>query len=74
MTDSFNQVHKRGSQGDSKELHSTTFRTWVQDCQQLLTERFGDPHIITASYRKEIKQWPQIKTGDAGAYRRFPNF
>ena len=42
--------------------------------KQLLTERFGDLHIITASYRKEIKQWPQIKASDAGAYTRFQNF
>ena len=42
--------------------------------KQLLTERFGDLHIITASYRKEIKQWPQIKAGDPGAYTRFQNF
>ena len=42
--------------------------------KRLLTERFGDPHISTASYCKEIKQWPQIKAGDAGAYRRFQNF
>ena len=42
--------------------------------KQLLTERFGDLHIITASYHKEIKQWPQIKAGDAGAYRRFQYF
>ena len=46
------------------------FRT----AKQLLTQRFGDLHIITASYRKEIKQWPQIKAGDDGAYRRFQNF
>ena len=42
--------------------------------KRLVTERFGDPHIITASSRKEINQWPQIKAGDAGAYRRCQNF
>ena len=42
--------------------------------KRLLTERFGDPHIITGSYRKEIKQWPQTKVDNAGAYRRFQNF
>ena len=42
--------------------------------KRLLIERFGDLHIMTASYRKEIKQWPQIKAGDTDAYRRFQNF
>ena len=40
----------------------------------LFTKRFGDPHIITASHHKEIKQWTQIKGGDAVAYRRSQNF
>ena len=39
--------------------------------KRLLNERFGDSHRITAVYRKEIKQWPQIK---ADAYRKFQNF
>ena len=42
--------------------------------KQLLTERFGDPHIFAASYQQEIKQCPHIKAGDADAYRRFQNF
>ena len=41
--------------------------------KRLLTKRFGYLHIITASYRKEIKQWPQIIAGDADVYRRFQN-
>ena len=68
----------RFTKGEAKEiaknciqlLSELGFRT----AKQLLTETFGDPHIITASYRKEMKQWPQIKAGDAGAYRRFQNF
>ena len=38
------------------------------------TERFGDLHITTASYRKEIKHWPKTKAGDADAYRSSQNF
>ena len=41
--------------------------------KRLLNKRFGYLHIITASYRKEIKQWPQIIAGDADVYRRFQN-
>ena len=35
--------------------------------KRLLNERFGDPHIITESYHKEMKQWIQIKVGNADA-------
>ena len=33
----------------------------------MLTERYDDPYRIIEAYRKEIKHWPQIKAGDAGA-------
>ena len=35
---------------------------------------YGDPHRIIAAYRKDIKQWPQIKPEDAEVYRKFHNF
>ena len=31
-------------------------------------------HTVIAAYCKETKQWPQIKPGDAEAYRKFHNF
>ena len=37
----------------------------------LLEKRYGDPHRIYASYRKEIKNWPPIKYGDAKSYQDF---
>ena len=68
----------RFTKGEAKEIAKNCIQLpselGFRTAKQLLTERFGDPHIITASYRKEIKQWPQIKAGDAGAYRRFQNF
>ena len=39
-----------------------------ETAKQLLIERYGEPYRIIAAYRKEIKQWPQIKAGDADAY------
>ena len=66
------------TKGKAKEIA----KNWIQlsselgfkTAKWLLTKRFGDPHIITVWYRKEIKRWPQIKAGDAGGYRRFQNF
>ena len=31
--------------------------------KHLLNERYGNPHQIIAAYHREIKQWPQIKSG-----------
>ena len=39
----------------------------------MMHKLYGDPHRIIAAYLKEIKQWPQIKPGDAEAYRKFHN-
>ena len=63
-----------GIQEDSKELHWTTFRTWIQNCQMTPYWKISVSSCLAASYRKEIKQWPQIKAGDAGAHRRFQNY
>ena len=35
---------------------------------------YGNPYEILASYRKEIKLWPQIKFGDVRAFQKFPTF
>ena len=32
------------------------------------------PHKILSSYIKEVKDWPQVKFGDAKAFRKFFNF
>ena len=40
----------------------------------LLEKVYGNPHKILAIYRKEIKQWPQIKFGDARAFWKFHTF
>ena len=40
----------------------------------LLYGRYGDQHTILAAYKKEVKEWPQIKVGDAARFRKFYNF
>ena len=45
-----------------------------QTAKQMVHKLYGDPHRVVAAYHKEIKQWPQIKPGDAEAYRKFHNF
>ena len=37
----------------------------------LLEQQYGDPHRIYGSYRKQIKNWPPIKYGDAKSCRDF---
>ena len=45
-----------------------------ETAQQMMHQLDGDPHGVITVHRKEIKQWPQIKLGDAKAYRKFHNF
>ena len=42
--------------------------------QQLLRKRYGYPHIILSTYRKEVRNWPKLKFGDAKGFRKFYNF
>ena len=37
----------------------------------LLEKQYGDPHRKYGTYRKEIKNWPPIKYGDANSRRDF---
>ena len=40
----------------------------------LLRQGYGDPHIVLASYRKEVRNWPKLTFGDAKGFRLFFNF
>ena len=41
---------------------------------RVLHNRYGDPHKILAAYKKEIKEWPAVKAGNAAGFRRFFSF
>ena len=45
-----------------------------ENAVNLLYRRYGDQHTILAAYKKEVKEWPQIKVGDAAGFRKFYNF
>ena len=66
------------TKGEAKEIAKNCIQLpselEFKAAKRLLTERFADPHTITPSYQKEIKQWPQIIADDANAYMRFQNF
>ena len=40
----------------------------------LLNKRYGNPHLLLASYRKEIKSLAPVKPGNAIGFRKFHNF
>ena len=46
----------------------------VNHAQGLLRQRYGDPHIVLASYRKEVRNLPKLTFGDAKGFRLFFNF
>ena len=43
-----------------------------QHAKKILVEKYGNPYHV--DYRKEIKTWPIIRSGDAEEYQRFYNF
>ena len=45
-----------------------------EDAVNLLYRRYGDQHTILAAYKKEVKERPQIKSGDAAGFWKFYNF
>ena len=66
------------TKGEAKELVMNCIhqppREGYQIAKMLLEKRYGDPHRLLGSYRKEIKEWQQLKLGDAAGFRKFSNF
>ena len=64
--------------GEAKELikHCIEQPTnkGYENAVNLLHRRSGDQHTILAAYKKEVKEWPQIKVGDAAEFRKFYSF
>ena len=45
-----------------------------EHAKKILMEKYGNPYHVMVEYRKEIKAWPIIRSGDAEGYQRFYNF
>ena len=64
--------------GEAKELTNHCIQLSSNEsfnyAKYLLEKVYGNPHKILASYRKEIKQQPHIKFGDATAFWKFHTF
>ena len=44
-----------------------------QNAKRILEEKYGNSYHVMVEYRKEIKAWLIIKSGDAEGYQRFYN-
>ena len=66
------------TKGEPKELVMNCIHQPPEYCYDqaklLLEKRYGDAHRLLGSYRKEIKDWPPLKIGDAIGFRKFCNF
>ena len=64
--------------GEAKELVNNCIQLPSNEgfkyAKYLLEKVYGNPHKILTNYRKEIRQWPQIKFEDARAFRKFHTF
>ena len=63
---------------EAKELVKHCIQQPTEVCydhaKNLLIKRYGDPHKILSAHHLEIKKWPQVRQGDATAYRKFITF
>ena len=48
--------------------------TGYKNARSLLEQKNGNPHSIIAAYRKDIKEWPQLKPADGAAFPKLYNF
>ena len=53
------------------QLSSSTGYATAKD---LLERRYGNSYTVISAYRREIKNWPTVKGGDATGFRKFHNF
>ena len=64
--------------GEAKELINHCIQLPSNEgfkyAKYMLEKVYGIPQKILASYRKEIKQWPQIRFGDTRAFQKFHTF
>ena len=64
--------------GNAKEMikHCVQEPTTMgyQHAKKILVEKYGNPNHAMVEYRREIKAWPIIRSGDAEGYQRFWNF
>ena len=70
--------HINYTTGDAKELIKYCIQLpsneGFKTVKYLLEKVCGNPHKILVSYRREIKQWSQIKFGNAKSFRKLHNF
>ena len=60
--------------GDAKELIKGCIyqkEKGYERAKQLLSTRYGDPHIVLSSYSRELRSWKTIKTGDSEGLRKY---
>ena len=64
--------------GEAKELIKhlihLPLETGYETAVKVLNNKYGNPHYLLASYRKEIKALPSVKPGDASGFRKFYSF
>ena len=48
--------------------------TGYESAVRLLNNKYGNPHCLLASHRKEITALPSVKTGDVSGFRKFYSF
>ena len=64
--------------GEPKELIKHLVHADPHSCYStavsLLDKEYGNPHILSCSYLKELRQWKPVKENDAASFKKFHRF
>ena len=64
--------------GAAKELVESCIYLPSIECYQrakhLLKERYGNPYIVNAEYRRQLTSWTRLKPNDVSSFINFENF
>ena len=65
-------------EGTAKELVESCIYLPSSECyqraKQLLKERYGNPYIVNAEYRRQLTSWTKLKPNDVASFISFENF
>ena len=64
--------------GEAKEairgLLSLDSEHAYREARKILSDRFGNPFLVTNAYRKKINEWPKLQPNDGTNLRKFSDF
>ena len=67
------------TEGEAKDLikhlvHDADSKSCYSTAMSLLEKEYGNPHLLSCSYLKELRLWKKVEENDASAFKKFYRF